>query len=436
MPQCCGTGSARQAGRGSRGSVGPLPLPSSGGCSGGAFMSLHPASLFHHLERPKCGQWQAASPPLGSQLLRHRRARPRLFPVHTLPLSVAVARGRQGVGGRGASGRVGGSGRPRGRRRPCRAPSALPTPGRATHSRRAAPPPALPCLRAGGHCWYPASTVPQRLHGRGGRPLLPRVCRRNRERGAARAAGAGGGDASLAARQCPRAAAAAAAAAAAGVSSSLALALAAGAGCQGSPPHLCGLMGIENVVVCSRGRKRHCVSGYASPPRFPPQKMLLCQLCCSLLLSIFACSPSCLLHSSTLITPLLLLTRGLAPVRPRTTRGLTPDNWPRRAHPPPQKKKWHHHHHHAYKSMHPGPHAPAPTQVSSFPLAAMFGMCAAFLLVAAACQRHFASIVHYEQASWGVCRGCWEPCCLPALAWPPWMPRADCCPLECAWRLT
>lgn len=36
--------------------------------------------------------------------------------------------------------------------------------------------------------------------------------------------------------------------------------------------------------------------------------------------------------------------------------------------------------------------------VSAFPLATMFGMCSLFLLVCLACQRHFASIVHYEQA--------------------------------------
>ena len=36
--------------------------------------------------------------------------------------------------------------------------------------------------------------------------------------------------------------------------------------------------------------------------------------------------------------------------------------------------------------------------VSSFPLSTMFGMCAFFLLVCLACQRQFASIVHYEQA--------------------------------------
>ncbi|GAB4815724.1 hypothetical protein N2152v2_002770 [Parachlorella kessleri] len=36
--------------------------------------------------------------------------------------------------------------------------------------------------------------------------------------------------------------------------------------------------------------------------------------------------------------------------------------------------------------------------VSSFPLSTMFGMCSAFLLVCLACQRHFASIVHLEQA--------------------------------------
>eukprot|EP00887_Chlorella_sp_A99_P000640 scaffold5.g640.t1 len=36
--------------------------------------------------------------------------------------------------------------------------------------------------------------------------------------------------------------------------------------------------------------------------------------------------------------------------------------------------------------------------VSAFPLSTMFGMCALFMVVAAACQRHFASIVHYEQA--------------------------------------
>lgn len=36
--------------------------------------------------------------------------------------------------------------------------------------------------------------------------------------------------------------------------------------------------------------------------------------------------------------------------------------------------------------------------VSSFPLSTMFGMCSFFLLVCMMCQRHFASIVHYEQA--------------------------------------
>jgi MFS family permease len=35
--------------------------------------------------------------------------------------------------------------------------------------------------------------------------------------------------------------------------------------------------------------------------------------------------------------------------------------------------------------------------VSSFPLATMFGMCSVFLLVCLACQRQFASIVHWEQ---------------------------------------
>ena len=37
-------------------------------------------------------------------------------------------------------------------------------------------------------------------------------------------------------------------------------------------------------------------------------------------------------------------------------------------------------------------------QVSSFPLATMFGMCSFFLMVCLLCQRQFASIVHYEQA--------------------------------------
>jgi len=37
-------------------------------------------------------------------------------------------------------------------------------------------------------------------------------------------------------------------------------------------------------------------------------------------------------------------------------------------------------------------------QVSSFPLSTMFGMCSFFLIVCLFCQRHFASIVHYEQA--------------------------------------
>jgi hypothetical protein len=36
--------------------------------------------------------------------------------------------------------------------------------------------------------------------------------------------------------------------------------------------------------------------------------------------------------------------------------------------------------------------------VSSFPLATMFGMCSFFLLVCMACQRQFANIVHQEQA--------------------------------------
>lgn len=36
--------------------------------------------------------------------------------------------------------------------------------------------------------------------------------------------------------------------------------------------------------------------------------------------------------------------------------------------------------------------------VSSFPLATMFGMCSFFLLVCMACQRQFANIVHLEQA--------------------------------------
>ncbi|KAL4419074.1 hypothetical protein ABPG77_002215 [Micractinium sp. CCAP 211/92] len=36
--------------------------------------------------------------------------------------------------------------------------------------------------------------------------------------------------------------------------------------------------------------------------------------------------------------------------------------------------------------------------VSSFPLATMFGMCSLFLLICFLCQRHFASIVHWEQA--------------------------------------
>ena len=45
--------------------------------------------------------------------------------------------------------------------------------------------------------------------------------------------------------------------------------------------------------------------------------------------------------------------------------------------------------------------ASAAVQVSSFPLAAMFGMCAFFLLVCLACQRQFASIVHYEQVGAG-----------------------------------
>lgn len=36
--------------------------------------------------------------------------------------------------------------------------------------------------------------------------------------------------------------------------------------------------------------------------------------------------------------------------------------------------------------------------VSSFPLATMYGMCSLFLLVCFLCQRHFASIVHWEQA--------------------------------------
>ena len=40
-------------------------------------------------------------------------------------------------------------------------------------------------------------------------------------------------------------------------------------------------------------------------------------------------------------------------------------------------------------------------QVSSFPLSTMFGMCSLFLLLAAASQRHFASIVHYEQVGVG-----------------------------------
>jgi hypothetical protein len=34
----------------------------------------------------------------------------------------------------------------------------------------------------------------------------------------------------------------------------------------------------------------------------------------------------------------------------------------------------------------------------------MFGMCALFLVVCFACQRHFASIVHWEQVGWVV--GC------------------------------
>ncbi len=50
-----------------------------------------------------------------------------------------------------------------------------------------------------------------------------------------------------------------------------------------------------------------------------------------------------------------------------------------------------------------------PVQVSSFPLSTMFGMCSAFLLVCLACQRHFASIVHLEQAvsQSGGCLGQW-----------------------------
>lgn len=46
----------------------------------------------------------------------------------------------------------------------------------------------------------------------------------------------------------------------------------------------------------------------------------------------------------------------------------------------------------------PGPASPpCRLQVSSFPLATMFGMCSLFLLICFLCQRHFASIVHWEQ---------------------------------------
>ena len=41
-------------------------------------------------------------------------------------------------------------------------------------------------------------------------------------------------------------------------------------------------------------------------------------------------------------------------------------------------------------------------QVSSFPLAAMFGMCAAFLLVCAACQRRLEHLVHAERPEGGL----------------------------------
>jgi len=38
-------------------------------------------------------------------------------------------------------------------------------------------------------------------------------------------------------------------------------------------------------------------------------------------------------------------------------------------------------------------------QVSSFPLAAMFGMCALFLLVCAGCQRRLERLVHAEKTN-------------------------------------
>ena len=41
-------------------------------------------------------------------------------------------------------------------------------------------------------------------------------------------------------------------------------------------------------------------------------------------------------------------------------------------------------------------------QVSSFPLAAMFGMCALFLLVCALCQRRLEHLVHAERAEGGL----------------------------------